>query len=198
MAVCVPSRPPRASVRPLSLVPKAVPPARPVNEEARLAALHSLDILDTAADRRFDRLTALAADLFQVSAALVSLVDENRQWFKSTCNLDAKETSRDISFCGHAILEEKLLVIDDALLDPRFSRNPLVLGAPHIRFYAGAVLRNASMQPLGTLCIIDQAPRTFRRVDRRRLLALAELVEQEIDHHYDVIQLRKLMERLGC
>ncbi len=198
MAVCVTSRPPRLSVRAASLVPKAVPPARHVNEEARLAALHSLDILDTAADRRFDRLTALAADLFQVSAALVSLVDENRQWFKSTCNLDATETSRDISFCGHAILEEKLLVIDDTLLDPRFARNPLVLGAPYIRFYAGAVLRNASLQPLGTLCIIDHTPRTFRRADRRRLLALAELVEQEIDHHYDVIQLRKLMDRLGC
>ncbi len=198
MAICVPSRPPRTSGRPTSLVPRAVPPPRHVNEAARLAALHSLDILDTAADRRFDRLTALAADIFQVSAALVSLVDADRQWFKSTCNLDVTETSRDVSFCGHAILEEKVLVVGDALLDPRFARNPLVIGAPYIRFYAGAVLRNASMQPLGTLCIIDQAPRAFRRVDRRRLLSLAELVEQEIDHHYDVIQLRKLMDRLGC
>ncbi len=198
MAVCVPSRPPRLSLRPVSPAAEAVAPARHVNEEARLAALHSLDILDTAADRRFDRLTALAVDIFQVSAALVSLVDENRQWFKSTCNLSTKETSRDVSFCGHAILEEKLLVIDDALLDARFARNPLVLGPPYIRFYAGAVLRNASMHPLGTLCLIDPAPRSFERADRRRLLALAELVEQEIDHHYDVIQLRKLMERLGC
>ena len=195
-----PSMGPRPYVRSAPPPPRStsfIPPARPHDEEARLAALHALDILDTAGDLRFDRITALVADLFGVPSALVSFVDENRQWFKSRCGLDASETPRDVSFCGHAILERSILVIEDARLDPRFAGNPLVTGAPFVRFYAGAVLRDASAMPLGTLCILDSSPRVFDRDDRRRLIGLAQLVEQELDHHTDVLRIRSLMARLG-
>lgn len=189
-------RPLVRSVPPLDTT-SFVPPARPVDEDARLAALHALDILDTSSDARFDRITSLVADLFEVPSALVSFVDENRQWFKSACGLDARETPRDVSFCGHAILERSILVIEDARLDRRFAGNPLVVGAPFVRFYAGAVLRDAAGMPLGTLCVIDSSPRIFDRDDRRRLIGLAQLVEQELEHHTDVLRIRSLMARLG-
>lgn len=192
--------PSQAPPRPLSLLPVdiiAVPAPKHPQEAARLEALHALDILDTAADQRFDRLTALAADLFEVPVAVVSLVDENRQWFKSACGLDAKETPRDISFCAHAILEEAILVIEDAKLDPRFAQNPLVVGPPFVRFYAGVILRTATNLPLGTLCIAGSTPRKLDRASRRRLFALGQLVEQEIDHHHDLRSLRALMSKTG-
>lgn len=163
-------------------------------EAERLAALYDLDILDTAADRRFDRLTALAADVLEVPIALISLVDANRQWFKSACGLSLDETPRAPSFCGHAILEEQLLVIEDARLDRRFAKNPFVVGAPYIRFYAGVVLRSVNALPLGTLCVIDQTPRIFDRVARRRLVTLGELVEQELEHQHDLQAMRRRLE----
>ncbi len=175
--------------------PRSIPPLRHPEEAERLRALHSLDILDTSADERFDRLTELAADVFGVRTALVSLVDVDRQWVKSACNHGTSETDRDASFCGHAILEEKLLVIEDTRADPRFASNPQVLGPPFTRFYAGAVLRNAYALPLGTLCLMDPSPRIFDRDARRRLIRFAAIVEQEIVHHTDVTQLRKLLER---
>ncbi len=141
-------------------------------EADRLAALYDLDILDTSAERRFDRLTALAADVLEVPIALISLVDAHRQWFKSACGLSLSETPRGPSFCGHAILEEQLFVVEDARLDARFTKNPFVIGAPYIRFYAGVVLRSVNALPLGTLCVIDQTPRIFDRVARRRLVTL--------------------------
>ena len=121
-------------------------------EEKRLKTLRDLLILDTEPEQRFDVLTQYAAELFEVPIALVSLVDENRQWFKSRCGLDATETPRSISFCGHAILEKEPLVINNALEDPRFFDNPLVANDPHIRFYAGAQLPMDNGMPVGTLC----------------------------------------------
>ena len=109
----------------------------PANEKDRLAALHALKILDTAPEERFDRITRMAKRLLDVPIVLISLVDADRQWFKSRQGLDASETSRDLSFCAHAILDHKPLVVTNALEDRRFEDNALVSGAPHIRFYAG-------------------------------------------------------------
>ncbi|NND64743.1 MAG: GAF domain-containing protein, partial [Gammaproteobacteria bacterium] len=128
-------------------------PAIPSDEKARIEALHSLNILDTETEERFDRLTRLAKRMFDVDIALVSLVDVNRQWFKSCQGLDASETPRDISFCGHAILGEDAFVIPDAVKDDRFKFNPLVTGEPFIRFYAGIPLRYADGSKLGTVCL---------------------------------------------
>lgn len=154
-------------------------PDAPPDEDSRLAALRSLNVLDTIAEERFDRLTRIAKRLFGVEIALVSLVDENRQWFKSCAGLEVRETPRAFSFCGHAILGESPFVIPDALQDPRFADNPLVTGKPHIRFYAGCPLRGPDRHKLGTLCIIDPHPRTFGNEDIALLVDLASLVERE-------------------
>ncbi len=155
-------------------------PRIPADEQERLFELKSAAILDTLAEERFDRVTRMARRLFDVPIALVSLVDENRQWFKSCDGLDVSETSRDISFCGHVILEKQTFVIEDALKDERFCDNPLVTGEPHIRFYAGQQLRPFSGQAIGTLCIIDRVPREFSADDRQMLVDLAQMVEREI------------------
>jgi len=155
-------------------------PDTPANEEERLKSLRSIDILDTDPEERFDRLTRMAKRMFGVSIALVSLVDENRQWFKSKVGLDACETGRDISFCGHAILGDDIFVIEDALEDERFSDNPLVTGDPKIRFYAGAPLRYLDGNKLGTLCIIDQEPHVLDEEDYAMLRDLAEMAEGEL------------------
>ena len=156
-------------------------PAFPMNEVQRLQALHERDILDTPAEERFDRLTRLARHMLGTRIALVSLVDAERQWFKSRQGLDACETGRDISFCGHAILDDAIFEITDASLDPRFADNPLVTGPPHIRFYAGAPLATADGYRIGTLCIIDDQPRVLTAEDRRALRDLADCVETEIN-----------------
>ncbi|MDH3631051.1 MAG: sensor domain-containing diguanylate cyclase [Gammaproteobacteria bacterium] len=155
-------------------------PDTPANEKERLKTLRSTDILDTDPEERFDRLTRMAQRVFGVSIALVSLVDENRQWFKSKAGLDACETGRDISFCGHAILGNDIFIIEDALEDERFADNPLVTGEPKIRFYAGAPLRYLDGNKLGTLCIIDQKPRTMQEEDCTMLRDLAEMAEGEL------------------
>ena len=154
-------------------------PEFPVDEQARLDVLRSLNILDTLPEERFDRLTRLARKLFDVPIALVSLVDVNRQWFKSSAGLDATETPREISFCGHAILGEDILAIPDAARDERFHDNPLVTGEPGIRFYAGCPLTVANGK-LGTLCLIGKEPREFDEDDRALLRDLARIVEQEL------------------
>jgi diguanylate cyclase (GGDEF)-like protein/PAS domain S-box-containing protein len=151
------------------------------SEQDRLKALDSLDVLDTPAEQRFDRFTRLAARAFGVPIALVSLVDGERQWFKSRCGLDVAETPRSIAFCSHVVGQGEMMVIEDAKLDPRFAANPLVLGAPHVRFYAGQPLFSDG-QPVGTLCIIDRAPRRFDEAQRQALRELAELVENELNH----------------
>lgn len=155
-------------------------PAKPANEPSRLAALRDLHILDTSPEERFDRITRIAAKLFDVPIALVSLVDENRQWFKSRQGLDAEQTDRDISFCGHAILQSEVFVIEDALADSRFSDNPLVMGQPLVRFYAGAPLSGDNGVKLGTLCIVGRESRHFSDRDRALLRGLAAWAEREL------------------
>ncbi len=155
-------------------------PSTPANESQRLDTLRSLNVLDSAPEERFDRLTRLAKRLFGVPIALVSLVDENRQWFKSCVGLNATETPRDISFCGHAILEDDVLVIPDALADHRFHDNPLVTDAPNIRFYAGCPLKVLNGSKLGTLCLIDVNPREMSEEDLVLLRDLARMAEQEL------------------
>lgn len=155
-------------------------PDTPKNEAARIQSLQSLGILDTPQEERFDRLTRLARRMFGVSIALVSLVDTNRQWFKSSAGLDAKETPREISFCGHTILNEAVLVIPDTIKDDRFADNPLVLDDPNIRFYAGCPLKHTDGSRLGTLCIIDQSPKELTEEDIEDLKGLASLAEREL------------------
>lgn len=157
------------------------PPDFPDNEETRLQTLKSLEILDTQPEERFDRLTRMSRRLFGVPIALVSLVDENRQWFKSCLGLDASETPRDISFCGHAILGDDVFVISDAAKDKRFADNPLVLNEPSIRFYAGCPLSSQNGSKLGTLCIIDNKPRKLTAEDIDTLKDLAAMVERELE-----------------
>ena len=156
-------------------------PAQPPDEARRLEALRSLSVLDTETEERFDRITRTAVRLFGVPIALVSLVDECRQWFKSKQGLEVAETSRDISFCGHAILGTDALVVPDALKDSRFADNPLVTGPPHIRFYAGSPLRGPDGYNLGSLCLISPEPRGFDEDDRRQLRDLAAWVERELN-----------------
>jgi PAS domain S-box-containing protein len=157
-----------------------IEPKMPVDEESRLAALRGLNILDTPPEERFDRLALLAQAVFNVPIAVISLVDADRQWFKSCQGLDARETPRGISFCGHAILGPDVLAVEDASLDRRFSDNPLVTAGPRIRFYAGAPLTLDDGHAIGTLCLIAPTPRSFPARDRDVLQKLARLVVAEL------------------
>lgn len=168
-------------------------PEFPSDESDRLEALYGLDLLDTPAEQRFDAVTRTARRLFDVPMALITLVDAERQWFKSRCGLDAEETAREVSFCGHAILDDSALVVPDALDDERFSDNPLVLGEPNIRFYAGHPLRTVGGARVGTLCLLDRRPRTFNDSDRDALSDLALLVEGE----FAAIELASIDELTG-
>ena len=157
-----------------------IKPETPKNEAERLHALRTLKILDTSHEERFDRVTRMAKRMFGVSISLVSLVDEDRQWFKSRQGLEATETPREISFCGHAINQEGLFIIPNALEDERFSDNPLVTDAPNIRFYAGYPLKLRQGINLGTLCLIDSKPKTLDEEDQQLLQDLGAMIEQEI------------------
>ena len=151
--------------------------ALPPNEDARLQELHVLGILDTLPEQAYDDLTFLASKICDTPIALVSLVDAGRQWFKSRVGLGVAETSRDLAFCSHAILEpEGLLIVNDAAADDRFADNPLVLEDPSIRFYAGAPLVTSRGNALGTLCVIDREPREMPSADQAALLALSRQV----------------------
>lgn len=155
-------------------------PIRPTDEAFRLEALRRLDLLDTAPEPRFDRIVRLATRIFGVETALVSLVDAERQWFKAKVGLEVCETPRDVSFCGHAILDPEGLVVEDARQDPRFADNPLVTGSPHVAFYAGMPLRSSEGLALGTLCLLDSAPRPFGPEERQTLQDLAAWAEREL------------------
>jgi len=158
-----------------------MPPApSPENESQRLRSLRALNILDTPPEERFDRLTRVARRLFDAPIALMSLVDEDRQWFKSRPGLDFPQTPRDQSFCAHAILDEGAFIVPDALADERFSDNPLVRSFPEIRFYAGYPVRAPDGTALGTLCVIDHEPRDVEQEDVDALRDLAGLAEQEL------------------
>jgi len=150
------------------------------DEASRLNALHALNLLDTQPEERFDRYTRIAAALFDVPIALVTLVDADRQWFKSCIGSDDRETSREVSFCAHALECRQMLVVPDALLDARFADNPLVTSGPRIRFYAGAPLFLRGGHCVGTLCIIDRRPRRLATDELGLLRDLAALVEQEL------------------
>ena len=156
-------------------------PAVPADEDRRIQALRELAILDTPPEARFDRITAIARNLFDVPICLISLVDTDRQWFKSCQGLDASETPRDISFCGHAILSDDTFFIPNALEDERFADNPLVTGPPDIRAYAGAPLTVGSGARIGTLCIIDTRPRDLSEQQLENLRHLADWVQDELD-----------------
>lgn len=150
------------------------PPALPDNEARRLAALRQLEILDSSQEAAYDRLVSYAARRCNVPIAAVSLIDADRQWFKARIGLDACETGRDISFCGHAILQQGIYVVPDAALDPVFADNPLVTGEPHIRFYAGAPIVDAEGLAMGTICVIDRVPRTLTDEQKDSLLHVAD------------------------
>ncbi len=153
----------------------------PPDEALRLDTLRRLSVLDSEAEERFDRLTRMARRVFNVPIALVSLVDEDRQWFKSCIGLEVSETARDISFCGHAIMGNETFIVPDASQDPRFADNPLVVGGPGIRFYAGQPLQIANGCKLGTLCIIDTVPRELSDEDVGLLKDLAAMVVRELE-----------------
>ncbi len=157
-----------------------IKPAIPSDESRRLQTLRNLRILDTPPEERFDRVTRLAKQVFSTSIALVSIVDADRQWFKSRQGLDAEQTDRDISFCGHAILDDKIMVVNDALTDQRFHDNPLVCGDPNIRFYAGYPLAAPDGSRVGTLCIIDDKPKDLSKEQLQILRELGRMVEEEL------------------
>jgi diguanylate cyclase (GGDEF)-like protein len=161
-----------------------VAPMHP-QEAARLAQLRALGLLDTEPDEAFDRITRLARTLCSTPIALVSLVDEDRQWFKSRQGLDAPATGRDEAFCAHAILDDAPMVVEDATADARFSDNPLVTGEPHIGFYAGIPLHAPNGLPMGTLCVLDNRARTMSAEELTGLQDLAAVVE-------DLFGLRRL------
>ncbi len=158
--------------------------ATPNIEKRRLAALDRLGILDTPPEERFERLTRIARQYYQVKTALFTILDNERQWFKSRQGLDTTETPRSVAFCDYAIRQDKVFIVADAAEDPRFSKNPLVTDKPFIRFYAGMPVREPSGFKIGTLCIIDDKPRQFNDVDLDVLRNLASIIEDELERSY--------------
>lgn len=157
----------------------AAPPT-PSDETRRLETLRALDLLDSAPEERFDRVTRLAKQIFSTPIALVSLVDADRQWFKSSQGLQIRETERNVSFCGYAILDDRIMVVNDTAEDARFCTNPLVCGEPNIRFYAGYPLSAPDGSRVGTLCIIDQVVRQMSEEQLQLLRELGRMVEEEL------------------
>lgn len=157
-------------------------PEVPTFEMQRLAALRALQVLDTPAEPRFDQITALVRLTFNCQIVLVSLVDAERQWFKSRQGIDACQTSRDISFCGHTIMQDALFEVCDAIADPRFADNPLVTDTPFIRFYAGHTLKSSNGYALGTLCLIDSQPRQLSAAEKQQLAGFSALCERELQN----------------
>lgn len=157
------------------------PPPVPANEARRLKVLWQYEVLDTVPEELFDDLTELAAAICDAPIALLSLVDETRQWFKSKVGLSLNETARDVSFCAHAILQPDLFIVSDATKDERFQKNPFVVGEPFIRFYAGAPLITPDGHALGTLCVIDKQPRDLTEAQRKALRVLSRLVVTQLE-----------------
>ena len=157
--------------------------AIPKDEQQRLASLRALRILDTDPEERFDRITRLASALFDAPIAVVSLVDESLQWFKSCYGLNVKETSRDAAFCAHVVYNREPMIVPDTFQDKRFADNPLVINDPRIRFYAGCPLILPDGACIGTLCVVDTRPRPQEVSDVACLRDLADLVVQEIQHN---------------
>ncbi|MBW4541322.1 MAG: GAF domain-containing protein [Myxacorys chilensis ATA2-1-KO14] len=154
---------------------------KPDQEAARLEALRQYQILDTPSEQAYDDFTLLASFICEVPIALISLVDAERQWFKSKVGIEVDETARNISFCGHTILSNQTLVVNDALCDTRFADNPLVKFDPSIRFYAGAPLIAPEGHALGSLCVIDRQPRELSELQKTALEALARQVVAQLE-----------------
>lgn len=157
------------------------------NEQQRLAALAALQIMDTPSEQAFDDLTALAARWLDTPIALISLIDSQRQWFKSRVGLNTSETPKEMAFCAHAIRQPTLMEVPDATRDPRFADNPLVTGDPGIRFYAGMPIASPQGALLGTLCVIDQRPRTLNDQQRDTLQRLTRLVEYQLQLRHTLL-----------
>jgi len=154
----------------------------PTNEKARLCAVQGLNLLDTSSEERFDRITKKATERFSVPISTITLIDRDREWYKSVQGLKNREGSRDTSFCGHALMTEVILIIEDTSADPRFADNPMVKGTPFIRFYAGKSLyEEKSHLPVGVFCIKDYRPRKLSISDINDFLDLAHEAEIEVN-----------------
>ena len=167
-------------------------PAKPANETQRLETLRGYEILDTEPEAAFDDLTFLASYLCETPVALISLVDADRQWFKSKVGVSVVETSRDIAFCASAILQPDVFIVPDASQDERFADNPLVVADPKIRFYAGAPLMTQG-QALGTLCVVDRVPRELRPEQKDALRALGRQVVAQLDLRHNLKRLKDVL-----
>ncbi|NMF82794.1 GAF domain-containing protein [Nodosilinea sp. P-1105] len=167
-----------------------------VQEIDRLNALREYNILDTPSEQIYDDITALAAYICDVPIALISLIDADRQWFKSKVGLNVRETPRDISFCAHAILNPDIMVVNDALEDERFAQNPLVTSDPGIRFYAGVPLTTPNGYQLGTLCVIDYRPRDLSNTQKKTLAALARQVVMQMELQRVSAQLAEALDQI--
>ena len=162
----------------------------PDSEPERLAELESYRILDTPPEQMFDDITLLASQIFEMPIAVLSLIDRDRQWFKSSVGLDVPETHRDLAFCAHAVWDpSEVLVVEDAAYDPRFANHPMVVSEPSIRFYAGAPLMSATGNALGTLCVIDRVAHEMNPEQTRALEALARLTMSQLDMRRAILDL---------
>jgi GAF domain-containing protein len=168
-------------------------PSMSMDDAARVSALQKYAILDSEPELAFDDLTLLASYVCKTPIALISLIDEDRQWFKAKVGISATETSRDIAFCSTAIQQADVFVVPDALQDERFRTNPLVVSEPNIRFYAGAPLINEDGYALGTLCVLDQTPRELAAEQRAALKALSRLVLMQMEFRRNLILLKQAL-----
>jgi len=165
-----------------------------LNEKARLQALHRYKILDTEPEKAFDDLTILASHICETPVALISLIDSDRQWFKSKVGVSVSETPREVSFCAVAIQQAELFIVPDTTKDPRFSSHPFVLSDPKIRFYAGAPFTSSDGHPLGTLCVVDVVPRQLTPSQEKALLALSRQVQAQFELRKNLIELRAALD----